>query len=165
LSGCSAARLACLVRDQEVGGSNPLTPTIFLSSRYSGKIIMKQSLTIRIPDDLREELREISKVESKPVSDLVRESIQKYISIYRFHQLRDKVLPFAESIDSETDDSDTISEKSNIIKIGSIWKSLDISDEDTKDLFMLQMSSEAYLEWISPENDIYDREMKYYRRE
>jgi hypothetical protein len=126
---------------------------------------MKQSLTIRIPDDLREELREISKVESKPVSDLVRESIQKYISIYRFHQLRDKVLPFAESIDSETDDSDTISEKSNIIKIGSIWKSLDISDEDTKDLFMLQMSSEAYLEWISPENDIYDREMKYYRRE
>jgi predicted transcriptional regulator len=58
---------------------------------------MKQNLTIRIPDDLREELQEISKVESKPVSDLVRESIQKYISIYRFHQLRDKVLPFAEA--------------------------------------------------------------------
>ena len=121
---------------------------------------MKQSLTIRIPDDLREELREISKVESKPVSDLVRESIQKYISIYKFHQLRDKVLPFAESIDSETDDSDTISEKSNIIKIGGNWTGLDISDEDTKDLFTLQMSSEAYLDWISSENDIYDEVFK-----
>jgi len=60
---------------------------------------MKRSLTIRIPDDLREELREISKIESKPVSDLVRESIQKYISIYRFHQLREKVRPFAEAQD------------------------------------------------------------------
>ena len=26
-SGCSAARLARVVRDDEVGGSNPLTPT------------------------------------------------------------------------------------------------------------------------------------------
>lgn len=121
---------------------------------------MKQSLTIRIPDDLREELREISKVESKPVSDLVRESIKKYISIYRFHQLSEKVRPFAESIDSETDDSDTISEKSNIIKIGEHWKGLDISDEDTKDLFTLQMSSDAYLDWISSENDIYDEVFK-----
>jgi predicted transcriptional regulator len=57
---------------------------------------MKQSLTIRIPDDLREELQDISKVESKPVSDLVIESIKKYISIYRFRQLSDKVRPFAE---------------------------------------------------------------------
>ncbi len=29
LSGCSAARLARFVRDEEAGGSNPLTPTIF----------------------------------------------------------------------------------------------------------------------------------------
>ena len=27
ISGCSAARLARVVRDDEVGGSNPLTPT------------------------------------------------------------------------------------------------------------------------------------------
>ena len=30
VSGCSAARLARFVRDEEAGGSNPLTPTIFL---------------------------------------------------------------------------------------------------------------------------------------
>ena len=33
---------------------------------------MKQTLTIRIQDDLRKELQELSKAESKPVSDLVR---------------------------------------------------------------------------------------------
>jgi predicted transcriptional regulator len=96
---------------------------------------MKQSLTIRIPDDLREELQEISKVEAKPVSDLVRESIQKYISIYRFHQLRDKVLPFAEAQGI-------------------------LTDEDVSNLLSLKMSSEAYLDWVSPENDIYDEMFK-----
>ena len=33
LSGCSAARLARFVRDEEAGGSNPLTPTIYKSFR------------------------------------------------------------------------------------------------------------------------------------
>jgi predicted DNA-binding protein len=65
---------------------------------------MKQCLTIRIPDDLRQELQEISKAESKPVSDLVRESIQKYISIYRFHQIRSEVLPFAKKQGIFTDE-------------------------------------------------------------
>jgi len=65
---------------------------------------MKQSLTVRIPDNLREELQEISRAESKPISDLVRESIQKYISIYKFRRLRNKVLPFAESQGILTDD-------------------------------------------------------------
>ena len=36
---------------------------------------MNQTLTIRIPDELREELQEISQAEGKPVSDLVRESL------------------------------------------------------------------------------------------
>ena len=65
---------------------------------------MKQSLTIRLPEDLRRELQKISKEESKPVSDLVRESIQKYIKIYKFRKLRNKVLPFAESQGILTDD-------------------------------------------------------------
>ena len=58
---------------------------------------MRQTLTIRLPDDLRKELQKISKEESKPMSDLVRESLQRYISIYKFRRLRNKVLPFAES--------------------------------------------------------------------
>ncbi len=65
---------------------------------------MRQTLTIRLPDDLRKELQKISQEESKPMSDLVRESLQRYISIYKFHRLRNKVLPFAESQGILTDE-------------------------------------------------------------
>lgn len=65
---------------------------------------MRQTLTIRLPDDLRKELQKISKEESKPMSDLVRESLQRYISIYKFRRLRNKVLPFAESQGILTDE-------------------------------------------------------------
>lgn len=65
---------------------------------------MKQTLTIRLPENLRKELQKISEEESKPMSDLVRESLQRYISIYKFRQLRNKVLPFAESQGILTDE-------------------------------------------------------------
>jgi predicted transcriptional regulator len=65
---------------------------------------MKQTMTIRISDELREELQEISKAEGKPVSDLVRESLQRYISVYRFRKLRNMVLPFAEAQGILTDE-------------------------------------------------------------
>jgi len=136
---------------------------------------MKQSLTIRIPDDLREELQDISKVESKPVSDLVIESIQKYISIYKFRQLSDKVRPFAEAqgiftdedvsnLLSFTEDLEEPNTKLNNIRLGGIWKDVNFTDEDIKelreDLLILQMNSKAYSDWISPENDIYDEVFK-----
>ena len=57
---------------------------------------MNQTLTIRLPDDLREELQEISRAEGKPVSDLVRESLRRYIALYRFRKLGYMVLPFAQ---------------------------------------------------------------------
>ena len=65
---------------------------------------MNQTLTIRIPDDLKKELDELSKSENKPISDLVRESLKKYIAIYRFRKLRDIVLPFAEAQGILTDE-------------------------------------------------------------
>ena len=65
---------------------------------------MGQIITVRIPDDLRRELKKISKEESKPVSDLVRESLMKYIAVHKFRRLRDKVLPFAESQGLLTDE-------------------------------------------------------------
>ena len=65
---------------------------------------MKQTLAVRIPDDLRKELQEISAAEAKPVSDLVRESIQRYIAIYRFRKLRNTILPFAEAQGILTDE-------------------------------------------------------------
>ncbi len=65
---------------------------------------MKRALTVRIPDDLRKELQEISDSEAKPVSDLVRESIQRYVSIYNFRKLRNTILPFAEAQGILTDE-------------------------------------------------------------
>jgi len=65
---------------------------------------MRQTLTVRIPDELRKELKRISDEESKPVSDLVRESLKRYIAIRKFRSIRNKVLPFAESQGLLTDE-------------------------------------------------------------
>ena len=71
---------------------------------YYGGNNMNQTLTIRIPESMRNELQEISKIEKKPVSDLVRESLQKYLAIQRFRKLRNTVLPFAEAQGILTDE-------------------------------------------------------------
>ena len=58
---------------------------------------MKATLTVRIPDGLKEELEEISAAERTAVSDLVRESIERYLAVRKFRKLRKRVLPFAEA--------------------------------------------------------------------
>ena len=65
---------------------------------------MNHVITIRVPEEMRKHLQEISKSEGKPLSDLVRESLKKSISIYRFRKLRDLVLPFAEAQGILTDE-------------------------------------------------------------
>ena len=65
---------------------------------------MKPTLTIRLPEEMRSTLQDISNEEHKPVSDIVRESIRRYVSIYQFRQLRKKVLPFAEAQGLLTDE-------------------------------------------------------------
>lgn len=65
---------------------------------------MNQTITIRVPEDIRKSLKAISRKEKKPVSDLVRESLQRYIAIYRFRQLRTSALPFAEAQGLLTDE-------------------------------------------------------------
>jgi Arc/MetJ-type ribon-helix-helix transcriptional regulator len=65
---------------------------------------MKHPISIRLPEDLRKTLTQISKKERLPVSDLVRESIRRYAAVYQFRQLRKRVLPFAESQGLLTDE-------------------------------------------------------------
>jgi predicted transcriptional regulator len=55
------------------------------------------ALTVRLPDELRADLLEISSRQSAPVSDLVRESIRRYVAIERFRAIRNRTLPFAEA--------------------------------------------------------------------
>ncbi|MCD4669224.1 MAG: ribbon-helix-helix protein, CopG family [Actinomycetia bacterium] len=65
---------------------------------------MSDIISIRLPEDTRKKLKDISRDESRPVSDLVRESLKKYIALYRFRKLRETVLPFAESQGILTDE-------------------------------------------------------------
>jgi predicted transcriptional regulator len=62
------------------------------------------TLTVRITDELRAELQEISTRQSVPVSDLVRESIRRYVAVERFRALRKRTLPFAEAQGLLTDE-------------------------------------------------------------
>ena len=62
------------------------------------------TLTIRLPDDLRNELDIISRDENKAVSDIVRESLRRYVAVERFRALRRKILPFAEAQGLLTDE-------------------------------------------------------------
>ncbi len=65
---------------------------------------MDQAITIRISQDMRKELEEFSKFVDKPVSEIVRESLKKSLTIYRFRKLRNMVLPFAEAQGILTDE-------------------------------------------------------------
>ena len=62
------------------------------------------TLTIRIPDKLRADLKRISRQQDKPVSDVVRDSMRRYVVIEKFRTLRKKVLPFAEAQGLLTDE-------------------------------------------------------------
>ena len=62
------------------------------------------TITIRVPNELRSDLQKISQEQNKPVSDLVRESIRRYVAIEKFRALRKKTLPFAEAQGFLTDE-------------------------------------------------------------
>jgi predicted transcriptional regulator len=62
------------------------------------------TLTIRLPKNLRTDLDKISRAESKAVSDIVRESLRRYVAVEKFRAVRRKVLPFAEAQGLLTDE-------------------------------------------------------------
>ncbi|NOZ22367.1 MAG: ribbon-helix-helix protein, CopG family [Planctomycetes bacterium] len=62
------------------------------------------TVTIRLPDRLKKDLQRISREQNKSVSDLVRESVRRYVAIERFRALRQKALPFAEAQGLLTDE-------------------------------------------------------------
>ena len=71
---------------------------------YYKEDFISNIISIRMPEDLRKDLQEMSNNESRPVSDLIRESLKKYIAVYRFRKLREVILPFAESQGILTDE-------------------------------------------------------------
>jgi len=62
------------------------------------------TMTIRIQDDLRTDLQALSSAQHKPVSDIVRESLRRYVALEKFRALRKRTLPFAEAHGIMTDE-------------------------------------------------------------
>ena len=62
------------------------------------------TLTIRLPNELRSDLQKLSQEQNKPVSNIVRESIRRYVAVEKFRVLRKKALPFAEAQGFLTDE-------------------------------------------------------------
>jgi predicted transcriptional regulator len=65
---------------------------------------MKQTITVRISKELGKELDKITKYEHVAVSDIVRESLRRYVTVRRFRTLREKTIPYAEAQGLFTDE-------------------------------------------------------------
>lgn len=62
------------------------------------------NLTVRISDELKKQLKELCDQQNRPASDVVRDSLRRYIALERFKALRGKTLPFAEAQGILTDE-------------------------------------------------------------
>ena len=55
------------------------------------------NLTVRIPETLRKEIERLCKRQKRPASEVVRDSLRRYVAAETFQSLRRKTLPFAEA--------------------------------------------------------------------
>jgi predicted transcriptional regulator len=62
------------------------------------------NLTIRIPESLKQDLEKLCRQQQRPVSEVVRESLRRYIAAEKFQALRKRTLPFAEAEGYLTDE-------------------------------------------------------------
>jgi antitoxin component of RelBE/YafQ-DinJ toxin-antitoxin module len=62
------------------------------------------SLTIRIPDELKNELLKVCSEDGISASDMVRDSLKKTLAVHEFRKLRRRTLPFTEAQGLLTDE-------------------------------------------------------------
>ena len=62
------------------------------------------TMTIRLPERLRDEVKRLGRAEHKAVSDIVRESRRRHVAVQRFRAARRKILPFADAQGIVTDE-------------------------------------------------------------
>ena len=62
------------------------------------------NLTIRIPQEMKKELEEASQQEQRPASEIVRDSLRRYLAIQRFRRVREALVPLAEAQGLLTDE-------------------------------------------------------------
>lgn len=62
------------------------------------------NLTVRIPEQLRKDLKQICRRQHRPVSDLVRDSLRRYVAQEELRRLRQNLRPHAEARGFLTDE-------------------------------------------------------------
>jgi predicted transcriptional regulator len=62
------------------------------------------TLTIRVPESLKRDLKRFSKQHGQSAGDVVRESLKRYLAVEQFQALKKKTLPFAEAQGFLTDE-------------------------------------------------------------
>jgi len=62
------------------------------------------TMTLRISDALRQQLDELSKHQNRSASEIVRDSLRRYLAKEKFQSLRKKTLPLAEAQGLLTDE-------------------------------------------------------------
>ncbi len=65
---------------------------------------MSDSVSFRLPPELRREFDRFCKQQRRPASDVAREAIKRYMVTERFKQLRGKLRPYAEAQGLITDE-------------------------------------------------------------
>ncbi|MBI5140885.1 MAG: ribbon-helix-helix protein, CopG family [Nitrospirae bacterium] len=65
---------------------------------------MSDTITIRFPRKLQDELESIGRAENVSKSEIIREAVSRYLAIRKFRQLRSMTLPFAEAQGLLTDE-------------------------------------------------------------
>jgi len=65
---------------------------------------MSETITIRLSEEIKREIEKISESENITKSEIIRKAIINYIKLKKFQQLREKVLPYAESEGLLTDE-------------------------------------------------------------
>jgi len=62
------------------------------------------TLTVRLPDELKRELKRFGKQRGQTAGDIVRDSLKRYLAVEQFLALRARSLPFAEAEGLLTDE-------------------------------------------------------------
>ncbi len=62
------------------------------------------ALTIRIPEELAEKLEQLCKSQQRSTSDVVRESLRRYLALEELRAIRDQLRPHAEAAGALTDE-------------------------------------------------------------
>lgn len=65
---------------------------------------MNTTISIRLDKDLDSLLNQVAKKTGRPKSEVVREALRRQLSIESFQQIRNRILPFAESQGLLTDE-------------------------------------------------------------